>query len=164
MRITRDTKYSEIVTLEKCFSAETADALKRAAESVYGEMYDLTFERFYNCTQGDFSHLGDISDPTALQVYWAKRFSDFATEFAGTLKHLTIEQTGDEKQAAQGLLRVDWSEGLLVFIQQYFGLKSFREAEQITIGEILIAKRAQYNQDKYRRSLAAIQMSKLKQK
>ena len=85
-------------------------------------------------------------------------------EFTKALKGLTLAPTADEKKASDGLLEVTWGEGVLVFLQQWFGLKSYKEAEKITVGELLIAKRAQYNQDLFRRKLANIQTAKLRKK
>lgn len=165
MWITDKTKYALLEPVEKYIMPEAVAKIKKAAENKYGNMYDLTFERFYNCANGDFSHLGiNPSRPTVLQVYWCKRFADFTQEFIQLLQTLTPKPNPDETRAAQGLLKTDWAEGLLVFMQQWFGLKSYKEAEQITIGELIIAKRAQYNQDKYRRQLAKIQTEKYKRK
>ena len=85
-------------------------------------------------------------------------------EITQALKGLTLSPTADESKAGQGLLQVTWGEGILVFLQQWFGLKSYKEAEKITMGELLIAKRAQYNQDLFRRRLAQIQTAKFKKK
>lgn len=160
MRITENTKYIEIVAIEKCFSKKTIEELKAAAEKQFGSMYDLEFATFWNCANGDFSHLGDLDDLTVLQVYWMKRFENFAEEFAKTLSTLQVKSTEDEKRASEGLLKVTWGESILVFIQKYFCLKSFKEAEKITIGELLIAKRAQYNEDLFQRKLASIRTQK----
>lgn len=165
MRVTERTKYETFRSVEKYLTKEATEKLKKAAEESFGAMQDLTFAQFHACVNGNFADvLGNTASPTVLQAYWAKRFADFVEEFAGALKKLTLQQTADEVQASQGLLKVNWDEGLLVFIQSYFGLRSFKEAEQITIGEIIIAKRAQYNQELYRRKLNAIQMAKLKRK
>lgn len=165
MRITSKTKYSVLEPVEKYLTTKGVQELKKAAENEFGAMYDLTFAQFHACANGDFSGMiGEMKDPTALQVYWAKRFADFVEEFANELKRLTTKQTADEKRASSGMLKVAWDEGLLIFIQSFFGLKSFREAEQITMGEILIAKRASYNQDIFRRNLNKIQMNKIGRK
>lgn len=165
MRITNETKYSELLPVEKFLTDKAAEELKQAAERLFGNMYDLTFEQFYECANGNFSEvIGSLQSPTVLQVYWIKRFGEFIEEFAKQLKKLEPKQTDEELKASQGLLKVSWSEGLLVFIQSYFGTRSFKEAEQITIGELLIAKRAQYNQDLYRRKLNALQIAKMKRK
>lgn len=164
MRITEKTKYAKIVHLEKYFAAQTIDGLKRAAEAKYGAMYDLPFGTFWACQNGDFSHLGDLSNPTVLQIYWCKRFADFATDYAKQLQACTLPPTADETAANNGLLPVNFAEAMLVFMQSFFGLRSFKEAEQITTGELLIAKRAQFNRDKFQRNFAAIQRKKIKTK
>ena len=164
MRITERTLYATIAPAEKYFSDSDIKALKRAAEDKFGAMLDLPFATFFACANGDFSSLGDLSNPTVLQIYWCKRFADFLKEFAEMLKSYNLPQTADERKAAEGLLQPSWGESILVFLQSFFGLKSFKEAEQITVGEILIAKRAQYNRDKFQRNLSNIQMTKFKRK
>lgn len=37
------------------------------------------------------------------------------------------------------------AEGLLVFARRYFGCRSFSEAERLTLGEWLMAKKDDYN-------------------
>lgn len=165
MRVTDKTKYRFFERYEKYLTPESVEALKAEAEKRIAKMYDLTFAQFYDCANGDFSGvLGSVSDPTVLQVYWCKKFADFVQEFTEALKKLTIQPTGDEIKAAQGQLKTDWGEAMLVFLQQFFGLKSFKEAEQITVGEILIARRAQYNRDLYQRKMNNIQLQKMKRK
>lgn len=164
MLITEKTKYREFYAFEKYLKEHEAEKIKAAAEKALGSMYDLTFGQFYSCVQEDFSHLGSLSDPTVYQIYWIKRFGDFVKTFTDTLKKMQVPQTEDERNASQGLLKVEWSEGILCFCQQWFGLKNYREAEQITMGEILIAKRAQYNRDLFNRNMARIQKIKSNQK
>ena len=165
MLITSKTKYSEIADAEKYITPQSAEELKRAAEDYFIGMYDLTFADFHACSNGDFSGvLGDMTDPTVLQVFWCKRFADFVQEFSEALKQTETLPTAEEKRAEKGLLKTDWAEGLLVFLQDYFGLRSFKEAERITTGEILIAKRARYNEGTFRRNLAKIYMQKIPKK
>lgn len=164
MRVTERTLYATIQPLEKYMTEKTVADLKRAAENYYGGMYDLEFATFWACSNGDYSHLGDMRNPTSYQVYWCKRFEEFIKEFSATLRSLQLPPTADERQASEGLLKVTFGEAMLVFIQQWFGLKSYREAERITLGDLLIAKRAAYNQDKFRRLLTNIQARKFENK
>ena len=164
MRITERTKYAKIAHIEKYFTARTIDGLKSAAEAKYGAMYDLPFATFWACQNGDFDHLGDLTNPTVLQIYWCKRFAEFQEDFAKQLQACTLPPSADETAANNGLLPVNFAEAMLVFMQSFFGLHSFKEAEQITLGELLIAKRAQYNRDKFQRNLAAIQRKKFGKK
>lgn len=164
MRIDKTTKYREFEPIEKYIWDSQKKAITNAAESLYGHMYDLEFGEFWNVANGDFSRLGGLDDPTVFQMYWLKRFDEFTKEFAETLNKLSIKQTTEEKRAAEGCLRISWGESVLVFLQKFFGLKSFKEAEKITLGELLIAKRAQYNDDLFARRISQIQMQNLKRK
>lgn len=164
MRIDNTTKYREFKLVEKYVSDSQKRAITNASESLYGCMYDLEFGEFWSVANGDFSRLGDFKDPTVFQVYWLNRFDEFTKEFAETLNKLSIKQTTDEKRAAEGCLKVSWGESVLVFLQKFFGLSSFKEAEKITLGELLIAKRAQYNNDLFSRQISQIQTQKLNRK
>lgn len=166
MRIINRTKYRTLQPVERFLTEQSIRNIQEAAEKEFGSMYELTFAKFYACANGDFSSvLGNMADPTLLQVYWIKRFEKFVEEFAEQMKKLTLPPTPEEMQAEQGLLKTSWDESILVFAQSYFGLRSFKEvSETITIGEILIAKRAAYNREAYQRRLNAIQTAKLKRK
>lgn len=165
MRITDETKYVEFETAEKYVKPEAVQKIFEGAEEKFGKMYDLEFGTFWQCSNDNFAEvLGDMNEPTVLQVYWKKRFEKFVEEFAGALKAMTLTQTAEEIQAADGLLKVSWDEAILVFVRDYFGLHSFKDAERITMGEILIAKRAVYNREKFQRKLAKIQTAKLHKK
>lgn len=165
MLITEATKYKDFRDVEKYVGEKSVQALYAEAEKRFGGMYDLEFGAFWECSNGNFEGvLGDIKEPTVLQAYWMKRFEKFVEEFAGQLKGLTIAQSADEQRASVGLLDLGWAEATLIFLQNYFGLHNFKEAERITIGEILIAKRAAYNRDKFQRNLAAINNQKMRKK
>lgn len=165
MLITEATKYKDFRNIEKYVSEKSVQSLCAEAEKQFGGMYDLEFGSFWECSNGNFERvLGDLKEPTVLQVYWMKRFEKFVEDFAGQLKALTIAQSTDEQRASVGLLELSWAEATLVFLQNYFGLHNFKDAERITIGEILIAKRAAYNRDKFHRNLAAINNQKMRKK
>lgn len=170
MRVTKSTKYAgEFADLEPYISERTKQQLTAAAEKTYGGMYDLEIGTLWKCMNDDFSFIGIMTEKeyakrTVYQHYWIKRFNTFCDEFANILKRLTLKQTADEQRASSGLIEVNWCEGLLVFAQSYFGLKSFREAEKVTLGDIVIAKRATYNRELFNRKLAEIQTQKYKKK
>lgn len=165
MQITEATKYAEFEPVEKYVKPKAVQRIFESAEEKFGKMYDLEFGTFWQCSNENFAEvLGDMSEPTVLQVYWKKRFEKFVEEFAGALKAMTLTQTAEEIQAADGLLKISWDEAILVFVRDYFGLHSFKDAERITMGEILIAKRAVYNREKFQRKLAKIQTAKLHKK
>jgi hypothetical protein len=165
MLITKATKYKDFQGIEKYVSEKSIQALYAGAEKQFGGMYDLEFGSFWECSNGNFEGvLGDMQEPTVLQVYWMKRFEKFVEEFAEQLKGLTITPNADEQRASAGMLKVGWAEAMLIFLKDYFGLHNFKDAERITIGEILIAKRAAYNRDTFQRNLAAINKQKMRRK
>lgn len=165
MIVTKDTRYADFEQANKYVSDKSAKELKAAAERVFVGMYDLTLAQFLACAAGEFvGVLGDLSDPTVLQVYWSRRFEDFVKEFAETLKGLQIPLTAEQQRAATGLPKSSFAESMLVFVRGYFGLRSFREAEKITIGEIVIAKRDAYTTAMFDRKLQRIQLEKMKRK
>ena len=152
--------------MEKYVSKKGQEKLKLAAEQELGSTYDLPFDTFWQCCGGDFSHLGDATNPTVLQVYWVKRFKEFVEEYTAALKALVVRPTADEEKATAeaGLLEVTFGESMLVFLRDYFGLPSFEEAGRRTMAELLIAKRATFNQERYKRKLTQIQTAKLHKK
>ena len=165
MQITEATKYAEFEPVEKYVKPKAVQRIFESAEEKFGKMYDLEFGTFWQCSNENFAEvLGGMSEPTVLQVYWKKLFEKFVEEFAGAMKAMTLTQTAEEIQAAEGLLKISWDEAILVFVRDYFGLHSFKDAERITMGEILIAKRAVYNREKFQRKLAKIQTAKLHKK
>lgn len=161
MRVTSETKYADFQPVERFVTDEQAAKIAQAAEQYYCTPYDLTFAEFHACSRGDFSNvLGHTEEPTVLQVYWCKAFAKFCKDFAEQLQKLQLPPTPEQERAQSGLLQVDFHEGCLLFIRQYFGLQSFREAEKITIGELYIAKRDAYNTEKFRRNYNKIIMQK----
>lgn len=161
MRIDKNTLYIDFARVEKYLTPEAVEALKKSAERAYCSMYELTLAEFIACSNGNWSEvLGDVSKPTVLQVYWCKRFADFTKEFTDTLKSLQAPLTADEQTASAGLPTQTFAESMMIFARGYFGLHSFKSAEQITIGEIVIAKRDTYINALYTRKLHNLQMKK----
>lgn len=165
MTITETTKYAEFEPSEKYLQDAAVDDLKKASERAYVGMYELTFGQFLRISGGDFSEvLGDMSEPTVLQVYWAKRFQDFQKEFGDVLKATQVQPTPEQTRASAGLPKQTFAETMLTFGRSYFGLHSFREAENLTLGDLIIARRDSYINALYERRLQRIQMDKYKTK
>lgn len=165
MIVTNETRYADFQPTEKYLKPASVDALKKASERAYVGMYELTFGQFLRASGGDFSEvLGDMSDPTVLQVYWCKRFADFQAEFGDALKNTQVQPTADQKQAASGLPQQTFAEAMLTFGRAYFGLHSFAEAENLTLGDLIIARKDVYISAMFERRLQAIQMKKYKSK
>lgn len=146
MLITAETKYAEIAALDEFITPESVSQLKAAAIKQYGDPWELTIDNFFALTKSDYSMLGDMTDPTALQVYWCKAFADFAEELKKTLETLTVEQTPDQKRASAGTIEFDFQQSILVFCRSYFGLPSFAAVGGLTMGEFVLARKDKYNE------------------
>lgn len=167
MRITPETLYTKSFERnERYFRASDIEAIEHASEKYYGPICDLAFADYWAIANGDkdalFAVLGDMSRPTIFQTFWVRAFRKYTETFSDALKRFSIPQTLQEKTAADSCAPVGFAEGILIFARSYFGLHSFREAERITMGEILIAKKAAYNDAIFRKKLSALQIAGLK--
>lgn len=127
--------------------------------------YTLTLSEFFACCEGDFGCVvKDTKNPTTGEVLWLEMFQSFVDDFSKILERLVIQQTPEQKQASANCLPVEWQEGMLVFVRSYFGLKSFGEAESVTIGDYLLAKKDDYNTNVFQRNMAKIQTQKIHKK
>ena len=163
MVITEKTPYSDIIEVEELFADTTIKELKQAAEKKYGDCYNLTIDEFFGLIEGNYSLLGDITEPTALQVYWLKRFEEFCTEFANSCERMTLQPTDDQTQLQTGCLKLSGKEGMLIFTREYFGLPSFMAAGKRTLGEYLVARKDKYNEAVQKRNFDAWQRRKIEE-
>lgn len=161
MIVTSKTKYADFKDMEKYIDDEGIANLKKAAEMEYVNMYDLTFAQFLQACEDASTIIGNDDDETVLQVYWKKRFEEFQTEFADRIKSTNVPPTKEQAMASRDLPKQTFAEGILVFCLQYFHLHNFREAEQLTLGDIIIARKDAYNTTMMQRRISAIQMANL---
>lgn len=161
MKVDENTLYSEFEVFEKCLTQESLQELKRAAEEKYGSMYNLTIDQFFGISNGDFSVLGDMTNPTVLQVYWQKRFEDFCVEFGHMCERLSIKDPSRE-YLHNGCVDISGLEGILIFTREYFGLPSFIAAGRRTMGEYITARKDKYNAARVQRNFEEEQKRKLK--
>lgn len=130
----------------------------------YGE---LNIGDFFDCLRCDFSVIGVCStwnNATQAQYIWAMGFADYMDDFGKMLQRLTPPATAEQKQAQGVCMRVGFEESVLVFCREYFGLKSFKEVETLTLNEYLIAKKDAYNKAVFERKLNEIYKLKSKVK
>lgn len=166
MKIKNSDIYDEAV--DNYLTDECKKSIAEAAEREYGSFNGLTIGQWANCMSGNFACV--IADEyerirgTWLQAYWVRMFIDEQKGFVERLANLSPKMDADEERAAADLLDSTIVESVLVFARSYFGLHSFKEAEQITLGEVLIAKKAVYNETVFRRRLTKIQMENAKRK
>lgn len=164
MVVTINTKYSEIAESEQFMTDATKQQLTDAACSVFGDPWQLSIGDFVQLAGGDLSRLGEMTDPTVMQIYWINAFKAFVADFEKALQGLSMPKDAQEIAAEECLRKVSMAEGMVVFVRSYFGLHSFAEAEKVTMLDYLIAKRDAYNQAAYSKRLAQLRAAKYKKK
>lgn len=159
MIITEWTKYVDFAPFDKYVRGREKKSIMQAAEKRLGSVWGLTIGRFAELIKGRF----EIDEnTTVLEVYWWRRFEEFCDEFAKICKRFTIKQDAHEMRAAQGLPEMSIVEGMLVFAKDYFGLHSFSDAEKITLGDFVLAKKASFINMTYQKRLQQIKLSEMK--
>lgn len=163
MVITGEQSYHAVAPLLKLESAD--ERKQRCQMFVKSRMGD---DGFYGMTVGVFARIVDAKDVSAIiehtselemtvsEWYVLQGLRDFIEDYSKKLEALTPKPTTEEKKAANVCMKQTVAEGLLIFAREYFALHSFREAEQVTLGEILIAKKDVYNKTSFQRAYNSI--------
>ena len=171
MVITKKTKLSE------CAIFLTEEHINTIAEKVPDE-YLSKYDSILSGTIGNFIRLL-TGDQTFFKEYFFNENKDITVyEYAARLKHLkseieriikylnslSVEQTPEEKSATKGVLFPRFEENMLVYCQQKFFCKSFRETEEILLSDFILHKKYDLANVKYERNLRMIRDRKEKQK
>jgi len=164
MRIDEKTPYALISELDKydLLTEANKSEITEAAKKVFGSPWALSINELATLLSGDFSRLGDMTEPTILQVFWAKAFKVFIEDFTKALENLTLPMDSDERRASEGLPPVSFVEGLLIFSKNYFRHHSFEQAGRTILSDILIAKKDTYRTQMQQKKWQAIQREKMK--
>lgn len=164
MKITSNTKYADFAQYEFALTEDSTKALMEQAEQLYGHCNELTIDQFWGLMGGDYSILGDLSNPSVLQVYWSRRFKEYCEQFTQICERLKLEPREDEQKAQKGCIEMTPMEGMLIFVRSYFNLPSFAEAGKRTLGEYIVARKDKYNEARTQRNFEDIQRAKFKKK
>ena len=114
---------------------EKSGLYERAQDALHLHYGELRIGDFFDCIRCDFSVIGVCStwnNATQAQYIWAMGFADYMENFSKMLERMTLRGTAEQQQAQMVCLRVGFEESVLVFLQDFFGLHSFKEAEDIT--------------------------------
>ena len=160
MRIDINRPYSECIDACTALKPDGLEQLKQAAQDHIGAYWDLTLGVYFRLCDGDLSVLGFGEKETVAQHYWLEGLKGFGEELAKITRRLEMPKNllrPYEEQARSICLKLDAKESILVFVQRYFGLPSFRACEDITLAEYIIARRADYNENVMRRRAEQLQ-------
>ena len=143
MRISEDTRLADVCALLPYLRDGEEGRLCKAAEArkVPAGWWSVTIGEFVKMSSGDFSPYGVTLDDNAkvLDYYFIKAFAGFVEEFTRVAGNLT------PKGGIPLAYPMTMAEGLLVFARRYFGCRSFLDAERLTLGDWLMAKKDDYN-------------------
>lgn len=136
-------------------------ASKCAGDNIQMDLWQLTIKDFGMMMRGEVpQRLQRLFSPEARVVDFLRAknaISKFTENFIEILKIYTLTQTADEIRAARGVPSYNENEGMLVFVRQYFGLRSFSEAEKVTLADFLLAKKDSYINATFQRNLLDVQ-------
>lgn len=163
MKVTSKTKYSDFAQYEPFLTDESKSDLKKAAERHIILCHTLTLDEFFGLLNGDFSLLGDLQEPTVLQVFWLTRFKEFCDEFTRSCEALTIKDP-EAVGIDNGCITISPQESALLFTREYFGLGSFEDAGKRTIGEYILARKDAFNKWVMRKNNEKKQLAKIHKK
>lgn len=161
--MTPETPYAEFAVYEPYVSKEDMAKIDKAALDMYGNFTDITIEKFAELTQLTPEKAMKEYD-TVFKVRWLLQFKDFVEQFSKTVSNFSLKPTPMEASASSVCYEVTMLESMLVFSRDYFGLKSFSEAAKTTLGDYLIARKADYNSKAFERKFGELQMQKIKTK
>lgn len=167
MRIDPQARYMPYLLLLEHADKESWSRLVQDAESVYGSPWALALRDFFALAGGDLSHIGttkDSIDASVRQYVWYKEFKDCVESVTNLLNKLKVPQSTEAQMASGRCLKMTAQEAAFVFVRRYFGLKSFAEAENVTLADYIIAKKDAYNTSMFQYAMHEIQRQKLNKK
>lgn len=169
MRIDAKTLYKDVAG-ELLYLTEESDKRLRevAPEAVItGGYYGLTIGQLARLLDGDTLGVfpnADTEKMTVFEYMTIRGLEEFVKGYFDALKRLTLKPTEKEERASQGCVKMGSIEAMLIFARRYFELHSFAEAENVTLGDVLIAKKDSYNTMLQQRQYANICAADAKRK
>lgn len=168
MQVTEKTKLSEMGAFLPYIEQSSIKELKNAAEGLYGSPWGLTLGEFFTCSEGDYSRIGiDFAHPeeiTLIQYYWMMSFKEMCEALNSALTKMSVAPTPDAREASSACRKMTFRESVNVFCREYFGLTSFRAVDDLTLDDLLLAKKDAYNKAIFEKGMAEIQKRKMKKK
>lgn len=151
MQITTHTRFLDVAAYMQVATDDTLARIRKAAPvAVFGDggYYTMTLGQFGALLQGaeplDVVAGGTYETLTVFEYYAIEGMADFVRQYAEMLKRFTPQPIAGE--SVGNTVQMTAAEALLVFARKYFALPSFQAAEQITLGDLLIAKKDAYNE------------------
>lgn len=162
MQVTSETKFAAFQPFVKYLKKGELDKIRKQAPfAVIGR------DGYLSLTIADFNAIamhGDLSrftngktdfDITVYDYYTIEGLHDFFEGFAKDLEKFAMKPDAKEQKAQNACYKVGVVESMLIFVRDYFGLRSFAEAERVTLADLLIARKDAYNKAAFEKAYQA---------
>lgn len=163
-QITESTKIRDLSDFLAYLKDTTIRELKTAAERKYGDPWGITIGQMLDGLRGKFFVLENtaLEDVTVIQHFWIVSYRDMMEQLCKTLEKLTPPCTPEAKQAQTACIDMSFDEGILIFLRSYFGLRTFDDAMNLHISDLLLARKDVYNRAAFEQALSRITANKYK--
>lgn len=160
MVITAQTRWDELqLVIGELADGELERLKEIAPRAVIGGdgYYGITIGQLAAIVEHDDARpiVGDMSEPTAFEMLTLQGLSAFVQSYIDRLAALTVPASAEEKEAAAKCMQVGMIEGLLSFARDWFRLQMYKDAESVTLGELLMAKKEAYNRGLFQRAYSS---------
>lgn len=149
-------------------------------ECEMGDLWQLTIKDFGDIAKGcipkrlaacfeyeeQANRMWNRRKKISVKTYLARynTLKTFVGVFINAMHDFSIKETPESIQAARGLPSFNETEGLLVFVRYYFGLKDFTTAENVTLADVYLAKKDAFIKASYERNYNDIIIKKTTKK
>lgn len=131
-----------------------------------GDLWQMTIKDLGGLLEGRlpvcFTKMLDIKQTAYSYLKKRNTINSFFEMYLRLMSRYTSHGTSEEQQASFGLPKFENSEGFLVFAREYFGLKSFTEAENVTLADLYLARKDAYIREMQQRNYNKIIENKYK--
>lgn len=158
LKIDKNTDYLKgLFPFESSLAKGEAEKLMdAAARDLYGEggFAVMPLRDLFAIFDGDVACLLQHDGTTAFDVYRVKGCRVYLERLITNLEALTLQPTADELKWQAGTVKVDFEPAIRIFCRDFFGLHNFKDVDDLTVTDILIAKQAAYNHAVVERNIA----------
>lgn len=160
MKIDAHTQWSEVEAVAPYLSAATLEAAKKAAVRRFAgvsDLFDLKVGQFVNLTQNGEEWLENAPDGSALFHWFCEAVEDWLAELERALAPLKGKE---DRRLEAGCVKMDSGEAVLQFVRAFFNC-TYEEAEAMTMGDYLLARRWAFNEAKTKENAANMERRKM---
>lgn len=167
MKISKKTKVKEVLPL-----LINSDRIEKLLEDIpqyplQKDIISMTIGEFSQIVLNEESFIGELLKPNEKVLVAFGRLKTFRKQMENLGKYLekfNIKQSQDELMAGRGIDFPTSLEKMLITVVQFFGLKSFDEAEKVKVCDYLLILKDNVSNVKFQRNYSKIieQKSKMK--